>query len=212
MTELEGVIQYRLDHNWQQFTTDLDLKALIAWRTILYKLGLIGQHPDRYQGLGYGNLSLRCPDNAAEFVISGTQTGHLNQLTVTDFAHVIHTHYQDNHIVSQGLAKPSSEALTHAAVYQAKPELNAVIHVHSSAIWQLTAELQLAATPASVRYGTVAMAEAVSQLLQQQADCRIFTLLGHEDGIVSCGRDLDEAGLYLVQTLALALARASCST
>lgn len=210
MKQTEGVIQYRLEHQWHALNNSLELRPLMAWRDILYKLELIGQHPERYDGLGYGNLSQRCPDAVAEFIISGTQTGHLPQLCSADFASVLYTAFRDNHIIATGLAQPSSEALTHAAVYQAQPAIQAVVHVHAPLIWRLTAALELAAIPASATYGSVNMAGAVYDLLQQQPDCRIFSMLGHEDGIVACGEDLDAACLLLIQTLARALALSPC--
>jgi len=45
--------------------------------------------------------------------------------------------------------KPSSEALTHAAVYAASQTVKSVVHVHSPIIWR---HYQALALPAIVRY------------------------------------------------------------
>ena len=72
-------------------------REINAWRKILYMTQLIGQDPARYGGFGYGNISQRlAPFDAAErqrrFVISGTQTGELADLTEEHYATVLECH------------------------------------------------------------------------------------------------------------------------
>lgn len=210
MTETEGVIKYHLNHRNQALSADFNLKLIEAWRTLLYKLELIGQDKNKYDGLGYGNISQRAAPNSNQFIITGTQTGHLAHLSTADYALITATSLAENQISSQGLSQPSSEALTHASVYRARPAVQAVIHVHCPAIWQQTDTLQLPHTQAEIRYGSVAMACAVQQLVQKQpGHCQLFSMLGHQDGIVSYGESLAAAGSILIETLAKAISLAS---
>ncbi|MBE0437928.1 MAG: class II aldolase/adducin family protein, partial [Methylomicrobium sp.] len=56
MQEQEGVIKFRFDHQSRPIDQAISLSSLNAWRSILFKLGLIGRDPARYGGLGYGNI------------------------------------------------------------------------------------------------------------------------------------------------------------
>ena len=208
-TEREGVIKYDLRHAPGTLPSIPGLAELDAWRTVLHRLGLVGQRPDRYGGYGFGNVSLRVPDPAGQaFVISGTQTGAPERLGASGYARVQSFDIAANRIVSTGTVKPSSEALTHAAVYAAAPAIRCVLHVHCPDIWQAGDKLPLPSTAADIPYGTPAMAVAVADLLDQAtAATPVFTMRGHEDGVIACGSNLQTAGTRLVSILADALKR-----
>lgn len=208
MSETEGVIKYQLHHTNTPLNDDIDLAGLNAWRTVMFKLNLIGQDPCRYDGYGFGNISQRLTTVDLQFIISGTQTGQLSALNRKDYCLVTQASPQTNSIVSNGETKPSSEALTHASVYLQNPHIQAVIHVHCPEIWQHTQKLNLAHTAANIPYGTPEMADAVAQLfnVQHWQQTAVFTLLGHKDGVVAFGHSLSEAACALITQFALALA------
>lgn len=209
MEDREGVIKYRLDHRFGPLPDSIDIRPINAWRTLLFRLGLIGQHPDKYHGLGYGNMSerLTLADNRG-FLITGTQTGDLPILNPAHFAIVKSASAKQNRIQSSGPSQPSSEALTHASVYELMPKARAVIHVHCPEIWRNTLALQLPHTAAEIAYGTLDMAESVVQLFHsgQLDEQPIFSMLGHEDGIVVFSDSLATAAQILLMHLADALA------
>ncbi len=208
MSETEGVIKYQLHHSNAGLSSAIDLSELNAWRTVMFKLNLIGQNLQRYDGYGFGNISQRLETKDLQFIISGTQTGDLAVLGRDNYCLVTKANPQENSIFSTGETKPSSEALTHASVYLQNPQIQAVIHVHCPEIWQNTHNLNLAHTAADIPYGTPEMANAVTQLFktadwQQTA---VFTMLGHEDGVVAFGNSLSQAACVLITQLSLALA------
>lgn len=208
MAEQEGVVKYRLRHRQCPLPADLDIGELNAWRQLLFRLQLIGCRPDRYGGLGYGNISRRLVPGGAAFLISATQTGHLPVLDAGHYALVGNAVPEANLIESAGPLPPSSEALTHAGVYRQLPHIQAVAHVHCPEIWRQSAVLQLPCTPADVAYGTPQMARAVAALLVSARldEPVVFGMLGHEDGIVACGADLPAACTAVIALLARALA------
>lgn len=210
MKAQEGVIKYRLDYQPGTPRDYPEYAELNAWRTILFQLGLIGQDCERYEGLAFGNVSFRL-DNSRQFVITGSQTSGLMRLTNAHFSTVLSADSSRNHIIAEGAIKPSSEALTHAAVYAASNEVNAVVHVHSPAIWQHYQALGLPAIDPAIQYGTPAMAEAVLALFagNRLSEKPVFVMLGHEDGIVSFGDSIADASQVLIRTLALAMQIAS---
>lgn len=208
MSEKEGVIKYRLLHEPGSLPKTVDIRLLNAWRSLLFKLGLIGQCPKRYHGLGYGNISQRLNPKQPAFLISGTQTGHLPLLGPEHFAIVQTASPRENTILSNGPCQPSSEALTHAGVYLHRPECQAVIHVHCPEIWRQTMALKLPHTAADIAYGSVQMADAVACMFDAGDLDRLplFSMLGHEDGIVAFGDSLAAAASTLLEQLAIALA------
>lgn len=193
----EGVIQYQLDFSKQALPDGLSVDELNACRARLFTLKLIGQDASRYQGLGYGNVSQRVdlPGRADAFLITGSQSGHLPVLERRHYALVTCCDPMDNRLQASGETPPSSEAMTHAVIYQALPAVHAVIHVHWPDLWQNAQERRMLATARDIPYGTPQMAQAVRQcLLQANAlNTGMLAMLGHEDGIMIWGRTLVEA-------------------
>jgi ribulose-5-phosphate 4-epimerase/fuculose-1-phosphate aldolase len=207
MAEQEGVIKYHLEHNNKPLPPAIDFSDLNSWRSIMIKLEMIGQTPDRYKGLGFGNISQRLEPSSCSFLISGTQTGDLDPLSRQDFCIVVSTNPATNSIISEGPCKPSSEALTHASVYLERSKTQVVIHGHCPAIWKNTRQLNLSFTEQNIAYGTPEMAQAVSQLIRSRKfnSGGIFSMLGHEDGIVAFAATMQQAAEYLILTLEKAL-------
>ncbi|MFT7090838.1 MAG: ribulose-5-phosphate 4-epimerase/fuculose-1-phosphate aldolase [Candidatus Azotimanducaceae bacterium] len=191
MGEEEGVVKFNLEHEFNPLT-NVSIAPLNRWRTILRKLGLIGATPDRYDGFGFGNLSQRTERG---FLITGSQTGDIEDLTFDHYAEVLQADSETNHVVSIGRIQPSSESLTHAAVYRAEPKIGAVFHVHCPVLWRK----EQVSTPGHIRYGTPEMADAVTALINSESG--VFSMLGHEDGVVSFGTDCEQAGLLLIKAL-----------
>src|SRR5690554_6460982 len=109
----EGVVKYSLDYTTTPPVIPASIIELNAWRAVLFRLGLTGQDPRRYDGLAYGNVSIRLGSTA--FLISGTQTGGLPRLSAEHYSLVTGFDLEQNLIAAKGPIAPSSEALTHAA-------------------------------------------------------------------------------------------------
>ncbi|HKI51256.1 MAG TPA: class II aldolase/adducin family protein [Geothermobacteraceae bacterium] len=209
----EGIIKYHLDYQSGPALDAGELTELNAWRQVLYRLGLVGADPDRYEGLGFGNVSRRIapfgtPPGQRRFLISGTQTGALPRLSPDHYVLVSECHPETNRVVACGPVKPSSEALTHGALYAADPQLRAVLHVHSPEIWQAAMALGLPVTDHRIAYGTPAMAAEMQRLYHapEVRDGGVIVMGGHAEGVVSFGAGLSVAGSVMVRTLARALA------
>ncbi len=205
--EQEGVIKYQLTHSHQSLPLDNSVTEINAWRTLMYRLQLIGQEEHRYGGYGFGNISQRL-DNSEKFIISGTQTGSLPVLNNDNYCLITAAMPNLNQIHAAGVCKPSSEALTHASVYLQDKNIQGIIHVHCPEIWRNTLKLTLPHTTKTVAYGTPEMAEAVSQLfgLEKWQQGTIFSMLGHEDGVIAFGESLQHAANALIASLSLAIA------
>ncbi len=171
--------------------------GLNHWREKLFKLGLIGAYST---GIGYGNISIRLKNKA--FLITGTSTGQFTNLNVEHYTQVISYNFIDNIITCQGPIKASSESLTHASIYESDPEANAVIHVHSLPLWKkLLNNVPTSAT--SVEYGTPEMAIEIKRLFTETnlKEKKILAMGGHQEGVISYGQSIDEAGKLLLDSV-----------
>lgn len=208
MTEQEGVIKFQLDFSKNKLLTADDVAEISSWRTIMLQLGMLGQTPLRYDNYGFGNISQRY-GTKQQFIISGTQTGGITQMTASDYALVTACQPEQNRIAALGETRPSSEAMTHGQLYQLDNNINFVIHAHCPQIWQQAKALQLAQTRANVPYGTVAMTLEVARLFRDTDVLQqgVFTMAGHEDGVVAFGNSAAQAAQRLVCCYAQALER-----
>lgn len=206
--ETEGVIKFDLDFRSAAPPASETLSELNAWRCLLYRLELTGQDPRRYGGLAYGNVSRRETHN--RFIISGTQTGQKKWLTASDYCLVLDSDLAGNRIRAEGSIRPSSEALTHAAIYAADASVTSVMHVHSPEIWGYAEPLGIPVTPADIAYGTPAMAQAVQRAVHEGA-ASIIAMLGHQDGVIAFGQTAEDAALCLVRYLGKALILAAAN-
>ncbi len=205
MPETEGVIQFEYS---LEPAPDTHVEAglsntLLAWRSILRRIGLLGQRADRYGGLGYGNLSVRDPERPREFVVTASQTSGFTALETDGLCRIRDFDLGRFRVSAIGARPPSSESLSHAMIYDADPEVGWVFHVHSPEIRRRAAALELPVTAADVAYGSPAMASAVTDVLAANGERPLaFVTLGHEDGVFACGATAESTGALLVTLLA----------
>ena len=203
----EGYIKYRCDWQQKSVVKPDEITTLNHWRTRLYQLGLIGQYNN---GIGFGNISCRLsPQNS--FIVSGTQTGGMPELTSEHYTKVTTFDCQQNYLVCEGAIKASSESLTHGAIYESNPDNNAVVHVHHLKLWQQLLN-KVPTTDPNCEYGTPQMAAQIAklskltvdknQLNQDQSNQdKIIIMSGHQEGVITFGQDLQEAGDTLLKYL-----------
>jgi len=172
------------------------LAELNAYRRKLLDLHLIGVDPN---GIGFGNLSVR--DGATDkFYITGSATGDIHELTLANCAKVVACDFGKNQVRYKGVAIPSSESLTHAAIYESDATAGAVVHCHCSKLW--AAVLNGAPTTSkAAEYGTPEMANEIMQLFTRTnvQSRKIVIMAGHEGGILTFGKDLEETFAVLMR-------------
>jgi L-ribulose-5-phosphate 4-epimerase len=189
----EGVIKFNYQLKIGAKVERSDYLALEKWRTIFFRMNLIGEYTDLQ--LGYGNLSKRGEENT--FIISGTQTGRHPQLKREQYCKVIESNLQKSKVIALGTIAPSSESLTHYAIYQANPQINYVFHVHHNKFWKKMLSTNYDRTPKDIRYGTIEMAQATAKIINLKSS-GIFAMAGHEDGIISYGNSAAQAGKMIL--------------
>lgn len=166
------------------------LGELNACRRKLVDQHLLGVYSD---GVGFGNVSVR-DGRTASFYITGSATGGFPELTSTDCVRVVAYEFGRNWLSYEGAAIPSSESLTHAAIYESDPSASAVIHCHDSVLWRALLD-RVPTTSKTIAYGTPEMACEIMRLfkISDVRSKKIFVMAGHQDGVVAFGKNLEDA-------------------
>jgi len=198
----EGVIQYSYDLRPGSAPTEAVASALCAHRDRLFRRDTIGCDLTRY-GACYGNVSARVGAWAAapgrrEFLVSCTQTGGIPEVSPAHLVRVFRYNHDNNHVVAQGPCPPSSETMTHGAIYDASLDVRAVVHGHDPELWQFVLGRRGPSTPEDVDYGTPEMATWARRVVTH-AQRRpwefpgVLAMAGHEDGVIAWGSSVKEA-------------------
>ncbi len=191
----EGYIKFQCNWDQKEIRIPEDLFfSLEKERLRLYELGLIGMYPD---GIGFGNISIRMEGRS--FLITGSATGQFDALNQSHYAMVLDYNFMGNSISCKGLTKASAESLTHAAVYEALPEVGAVVHIHCLWMWEKLLN-NYPTTSGEIEYGTPEMALAVQCLAAEMrmSDENIIIMGGHREGILTFGKNLEEATAQII--------------
>jgi L-ribulose-5-phosphate 4-epimerase len=184
----------KFDCEWIQVDFNEDISLLNIWRNRLYSMNLIGAYPD---GIGYGNISIRTPDN--NFIISGTKTGNIPFLTKDSYSKVVGFDIDKNYLRCLGRNQASSESMTHATIYSIDNRINAVIHVHNPELWSRLLN-KVPTTSKDAAYGTPEIAKEMIRLFNEENAGKkgIIVTEGHKEGVFTFGKDLDTAGSILI--------------
>ena len=198
----EGVIRFSYELIERHGLPSRWLGELQRWRRELFSRDSIGGDLTRY-GASYGNVSVRIDDAPTTpghraFLVSCTQTGGLIEPGPECYCVVRRYSHIRNHVVAEGTCPPSSESLTHAAMYDASDHIRAIVHGHDPNLWRWLQQRGAPATPQDVDYGTVAMAAAASRTIAL-ASVRpwsfpgILSMNGHLDGVIAWGTTPEQA-------------------
>ncbi len=195
----EGVTKYRCDWRRGPALPAPAVAELNQWRNRLHDAGLVGHY--EAEQVGYGNVSVRAVGRG-EFIISGTQTGHVRRTDERHFALVTDYDMKANQVSCEGPVPASSEALTHAAIYELDAAIRAIVHVHSAALWQQLKD-RLPTTDAAVPYGTPEMAREFQRLYAETdlRTARLAVMAGHAEGIVAFGRSIEGAARRVLERI-----------
>ncbi|MCX7880281.1 MAG: class II aldolase/adducin family protein [Ignavibacteria bacterium] len=193
----EGYIKFKLELIEEEIEHFPLIYELTKFRSTLWDLGLIGT----IGNVSYGNLSHRLDDK--KFIITGTNTGAKRLLDYSDFVVVIDYDIENNFVLCKGRTKPSSETLTHSAVYKALPKINVVLHFHNKVLWE-TFRLVKPTTSSAVDYGSVGLAREITKICNKinHKEEQLIVLGGHKDGILTFSENINELEMYLINLLA----------
>lgn len=207
--QAEGYIKYKLTFiKKDKPIIDLDqIKELNSYRNEAFKHKLIGYYFDNHPetpNVGYGNISQRYTTDG-QFLISGTKTGKSNEMTADEWPLVIDYNINENHVYAKGVVQPSSESMTHAAIYEVAKDVNFILHIHNLELWTHASvdheKKGFYSTPADITYGTPEMAKAIQKIYLENKEKSYYkpvVMLGHKEGLIMWGpKGEDLVNLFL---------------
>ena len=99
----EGVIKFNVKFKPAAPLPEGEIAELNTWRQMMYTRKLIGQDKRLPGTGGYGNISRRLPPFDAppqiRFLITGTQTGSIADLTAEHYATILACYPEENRLV-----------------------------------------------------------------------------------------------------------------
>lgn len=196
MVKEDGYIKFNCICKREDFNFPENIyNSLNFWRDKLYNLKLIGAYNE---DIGYGNISTRRFKN--DFIITGSKTGKKKQLSTKDYALVTDFSFSKNEVICSGHTKASSEAMSHASLYESSPNIQAVIHIHHLQLWNVLYG-KVPTTDDRIAFGTPEMAYELMRICKNidKENAKILVMGGHKEGIITYGRDLDDAGEILLK-------------
>jgi L-ribulose-5-phosphate 4-epimerase len=195
----EGYIKYQ--SRWSEAPAPDPATALLLeeCRKPLFAAGLVGHYKNL--GVGFGNISIRSK-RPRQFLITGTQTGHIAATTEQHYSLVTDYDIERNEVRCSGPVQASSEAMTHAAIYELDPSIAAIVHVHSKTLWDEHLN-NLPTTSPDVAYGTPEMAKEFRRLYSDTtfSSQGIAVMGGHEEGLIGFGESLEKAAAKILALL-----------
>lgn len=194
----EGYTKYRVEWNPAPPLPEDAVAEINDCRNRLHAAGLVGHYAEH--GVGFGNLSTRADGHG--FVISGTQTGHIESTDRRHWAVVVDYDIDANRVTCEGPVQASSEALTHAAIYELDVGIRAIAHAHSGELWNRLLD-RIPTTSPDVPYGTPEMAREFRRLYRETefAETGVAVMAGHAEGLVAVAGDIREATRRLLALL-----------
>jgi len=187
----EGYIKYSTQ--WLKADIEISdnlLNKINFYRSKLIDAGLIGKIPD---GPGFGNISVKTQND--NFIITGSNTGGLKTLEKSHLSEVYKIDINKNTVWCKGHIVASSESMSHYAIYKVKPEINSVIHVHSSELWN-SLKNKYPVSNQKIAYGTPELAHEIINICNKN-NAEIIVLGGHVDGILIFGKTIEDAFLKI---------------
>ena len=142
-----------------------------------------------YKGRSLGNLSFRLKDNEDAFIITASALALKGDLSDDSFVIVQSYGLKEGTIYASGTREPSSESVLHAGVYRKRKDVNAIFHGHSGKILSCAADLKILTTKRTESYGSIALAESVLEIL----DNELFMVMKNH-GFLALGKNMEEAG------------------
>lgn len=182
-----------------------NIPKLIKFGRKLEELELTPQHPRDRGGGSYGNISFRDTSfrDGKTFVITAALS-HLGKLEEHNFVRVLKCDLDKKEVHIEGLHDPSGEVMVHHEIYEKRPDVKAVVHIHDPVLEKIINEaskdeefqkaVPLVFTKEHKKEGTPELAKEVGKVLTEKKNGKYPDLIYMKNhGPLFLGKSLDEA-------------------
>ena len=136
-----------------------------------------------------GNLSFRTKFG---FIITGTGTV-LGNLKPRDFVEVLRIEKKKQEFTARCKGKiiPSMESLFHNEIYNLRPKINAIFHLHDNLVLAKADKLKIPCTEKDQPAGSLDLVKEIRKLLEKRKSANYLIIKNH--GVISLGKTLIKA-------------------
>lgn len=189
----EGV-KYRIIFVDNTLPSDDRIDSLRKWCRIFHENDLAPPYP----GGTHGNMSFRMHPQSDEIVITSARSSFAEILGDDSFFLIHNIDFENHKVYVSGAAnrQPSSEAMLHYAIYQKRPDVQAILHGHCKSISENAESLGISVTKKAVVSGDLDIVNSVLEILD---DHNFIEIRDH--GFMSLGKSIQEAGKLSMKML-----------
>ena len=182
-----SIVKFKVEFVSREIPQDDRVGELRDWCVRFSDEGLTPQ----FQGGGrsLGNLSFRIRAGEPAFVITGSTLSSKQAMTPGDFVRVVRSDLEARTVYAAGTRDPSSESMMHFAIYERRPDVNAIFHGHDRDITASASLLEVPETEKEELSGTPELLEQVMRILGHEP---FLVMKNH--GFLSLGSTMEEAG------------------
>ncbi len=178
-------VKFKVVLNNKKAPDDPRINELIKWCQIFSIKSLA----PAYEGGSFGNLSFRLKENSNEFIITASRVVFDQNLSNDCFIKVTGCDFNNGIISADGMREPSSESMLHFAIYQQRPDINAIFHGHSKEVLEKADKLNLPQTKKEEPYGTIQLVNSVLEIINNHS----FIIMKNH-GFIALAKTMGEAG------------------
>jgi L-ribulose-5-phosphate 4-epimerase len=189
----EGV-KYQTIFSSNSIPEDPRIDELRKWCKIFNEKQLAPSYP----GGTHGNMSFRLEPEKPEIIITAARTSFAEFMSDDSFFTIESVDFKNLTVSASGSAnrEPSSETLLHFAIYQQRPDVQAILHGHCESITKNAQHLNIPTTKEFVESGNMVIVESVLEILK---DHQFIEIKDH--GFLSLGSTIEEAGNLAMEML-----------
>jgi hypothetical protein len=192
---------------FSKFKYNLKLSAAIdeslyidleKWRTLFYKMGLIGEYPTKR--IEFGSISRRVKLDDDSFIINGSSTGNLANLAGAHYTKVIKCDLKRTSIQATGPISPCLQTYIHHAVYESYPQINYIFHIHQKKLWSYLETNGYEVIESNIEKNSSLMTNSIQASIRNKKN-GIFRLKNETLGMMAFGSSAEEVGKFILEIL-----------
>jgi len=187
-------VKYKTTIDNNKIPIDPRIDELRHWCTVFHEKELAPTYP----GGTHGNMSFRLEKGKPGIVITAARSSFAEFMTDDSFftIHDINFEKLVVHVSGAANREPSSETLLHFAIYQKRPDVQAILHGHCKAITSYAEQMEIPVTRSCRESGTMEIVDNAMEILGNHSFIEI-----KDHGFLAMAGSIQEAGELAMKML-----------